>query len=118
MLLKRFNEKGDKYYINAFTGNQVDIPYVSPVKIYVKKEKTDEITHGDPKGFFVSNKESKTKKTNDKRSADVGNFKRFMRIEPKSRDRNEFIKVCKRLNINPYELMDLAIRNPKLKNII
>lgn len=115
MLLKKFNEKGEKYYVNAFTGSHVEIPYVSPVKIYVKNEKTDEITYGDPKGFFVSRNENKSKKLNDRMSSDIGNFKRFMRIEPKSRDRNEFIKVCKRLNINPYPLMDLAVRNPKLK---
>jgi len=101
MLLKRFNKKGEKYYINAFTGAVVETPYKSPIKVYVKNPNSDKITYSNNIGMGFFRDKSHWEKRNDIRSAFVGKFYDQLRLKVQDRNKKEFILACKRVNINP-----------------
>jgi len=48
----------------------------------------------------------KGKIINDQNSVFIGEFKRFMKMKPEKRDKKEFIDVCKRVNLNPWPLLN------------
>ena len=103
MILKRTDKKGNRYYVDAFTGRVVKPKYGDPLK----KEPNQEISRAmSPR--FSSGYDSKRLKNNI-RSGIIGDYKRIMRIKPKKRDKKEFIKICKRANINPYPILDVCV---------
>lgn len=68
MLIKKFDKEGKKYYMDVFTGKVVELQYKSPIKVYVKKENSDEITYGALRGFSFSNKGITYKRKENKNS--------------------------------------------------
>ena len=105
MLLKRLTKEGEKYYINAFTGVSVKIPTVNPLK----RESNPEIKRlMNYSGISAFGSSLKQEALNNQRTIFIGDFKKLMKIPPEKRDKTEFIIACRRININPWELMDVT----------
>ena len=51
----------------------------------------------------------KQKKDLDRQSAFMGDYKAMLKLNPKQIDEKAFILACKRVNVNPY-----AVLNPRL----
>jgi hypothetical protein len=109
MIIKRFDKEGNKYYLNAFTGKIVKLQYASPLKKNIKV-KEDSRNLSIPMTFGDAYEKSMFE--NNQRSAFMGNYKRLMRMKLEDRNRKEFILACKRVNVNPWPLMNVcAIQN-------
>ncbi len=105
MLLKRFDKKGNKYYINAFTGMQVPIPLGNPLK---REPNAYLQSIMDPNKIPLFGSNLKEERSNKQNTAFIGNYKRLMRMEPGDRNISEFIKACRRINLNPWPLMNTS----------
>jgi len=111
MLIKRFTVDGEKYYVNKFTGKKVDLMYVSPIKKEKKAAKTvdEKETPLIPNfGMSFSNHEGAAKRVNNQKSAFIGAFYEALRTPDNKIIKSKFIKACKRVNINPYPLLELG----------
>lgn len=104
MILKRVNKKGEKYYINAFTGKLVILqkgdPTIKESNPYIASVMKEHLSFG------LNPFKSKAKILADQRSSFIGEFKRIIKVNPEKRDKKEFINICKRVNVNPYPLMN------------
>lgn len=124
MLIKQLTKKGEKYYVNAFTGVEVKIPFGDPLK-----READSTLQGlmAPKinlGFAWDYK----KVRNARKSAFMGDFVEIMKVDPEKRDVTQFILICKRVNKNPWELMEVTyweyygldkpVRKPFVKKLV
>ncbi len=105
MYLKLLTKEGEKYYINAFTGVTVKIPTVNPLKREPNPE-IQQMMFYSKAPYFGSN--LKQEALNNQKTIFIGDFKKLMKIKPEKRDRMEFIIACRRININPWELMDVT----------
>ena len=106
MILKRIDKQGNKYYVDAFTGARVEEKFGDPLK----KEPNAEISRVmNYSSYPTYGSKSRLQIINDLRSVFIGEFKVIMRIKPKKRDKKEFIKICKRANINPYPIMNVCV---------
>ena len=102
MWIKQHTKKGEKYYIDAFTGVQKKIPNIDPLKREPDMTLQGLMTPRVNLGFA----DDYRKVLNSQRSAFIGEFKEIMKVSPKKRDWKEFSLICKRVNLNPWELMD------------
>lgn len=105
MLLKRFDKNGNKFYIDAFTGKLFKPKLVDPT-IGPNDPKIARMMPS-PKILLGFGHYDKTKISNDQNSTFIGDYKMLMRMKPKKRDKLEFIKACKRININPWPLLNV-----------
>ena len=102
MLLKRTDKKGNKYYINAFTGNKVIISLGDPLKREPNATIQQLMNYSKAPNFGSNLKEEKANK---QRTIFIGDYKRLLNIRSENRDKNEFILACKRVNVNPWPLI-------------
>lgn len=102
MYLKQFDKKGNKYYINAFTGVTVNIPTANPLKREPNTEIQQMMFYSKASGF---GSDLKLQILNNQKTIFIGEFKRFMKMKPEERDEKEFIIACKRVNINPWPMI-------------
>ena len=104
MILKRLDKNGTKFYVNAFTGKVFKLVINRTIKFNDPKIAR---MMPSPKILIGFGHFDNDKKINDQNSALIGEFKRLMNLKPKKRDKKEFIKVCKRVNINPWPLLNV-----------
>lgn len=109
MILKRLDKKGNKYYIDRFTGRRIIITHSDPLK---KEANPLLIRLMSERISLEARMDRRAKKIQTQHSAFMGNYKRLMRMKPEARNRREFILACKRVNVNPWPLMNVcAIQN-------
>ena len=100
------DKQGNKYYVDAFTGARVEEKFGDPLR----KEPNAEISRAmNYSSWPTYGSKSRLQIINDLRSVFIGEFKEFMRRKPEKRDKKLFIKACKRVNINPYQIMNVCV---------
>jgi hypothetical protein len=108
MILKKIDKTGEKYYINAFTGKMVVFEKYNPL-VKEPDPKIQQLMKPKIKTMFFG-AETKAKKDNDRKSHFVGEFKMVLKQLKKEGianiDKSQFIRICKRVNVNPYPLIN------------
>ena len=105
MYLKRIDKLGNKYYINAFTGVTVQIPTANPLKREPDMTLQKLMSQRSSLGFHQG---TNAQLFANQKTVFIGDFKKLMKLKPEKRDKKEFIKACKRVNINPWPLFDIT----------
>lgn len=103
MVIKKTRENGELFYVNVFTG---------------KEEKAKRVAPSNPSNFFLEQvtkqklgfyPRAKTKRERliDKKSVYIKSlYDSIKTIGKKGFDKNQFILNCKRVNVNPYSLIN------------
>ena len=100
MIVKKTNENGETYYVNAFTGKKVSFKRVGHSN--PPDPKIQQMMVSRSKGIFYQPK-TKAEKLRDKYSFIVKRWRKLFReIGENSFNKAQFILDSKRIGVNPY----------------
>jgi len=107
MLIKKHTQAGEKYYVNAFTGNKVQLDRGNPCK-----KNSDPVIEGAMNpyaGRMWRTKKTKREALLDAYSSAKGKLLELMRtVDNPDFNKKSFVRISKQANFNPYPF--LAVR--------